>query len=508
MNGNRDGFIQKSANVVLRNRNKNKVINMIQQPRMKKLAIGLAVSLILSACAVGPDYKHPTIESPTKFKEDQGWIQAAPLAKPFQGDWWTVFGDTELNELETRLLAANQSLQASYYTYQQALALTDSSRAAEFPTVGAYVSSSRTGNGGITYSGNGAVMQGSSVGLNASWVPDFWGKVRRQVESSDASAEASRETLISAQLSLQSTLAQDYFQVRQLDSQIDLANKTVDADNKSLTLTQNRYASGVSTQADVAQAQLQLANARVQLETLNSQRAQLEHAVAVLVGLPASSFSLLAVSTEMPKPQAIPVGLPSQLLLRRPDLIAAERQVAAANAQIGVAESAYFPALTLSASGSYQKSTFPNIFSAANLFWSAGPSLALTLFDGGARAAVKAQAQSSYKQVVAQYRQLSLQAIQQVEDQLVALSSLAKEATLQQQAVAAADVSLRLVTDQYKAGVVSYLNVIIAQTASYTARNSALQITGQQLTANVALIQAIGGGADTSPEKAEKSAAR
>ena len=273
----------------------------------------------------------------------------------------------------------------------------------------------------------------------------------------------------------------------------------MDADNKSWIITKNRYASGVSTQADVAQAQLQLANARVQIETLISQRAQLEHAMAVLVGAPASSFSLPSVTAEMPKLQAIPVGLPSQLLLRRPDLIAAERQVAAANAQIGVAQSAYFPALTLATSGSYQNTTFNNIFSAANLFWSAGPSLALTLFDGGARAAVKAQAQSSYKQVVAQYRQLSLQAIQQVEDQLVALSSLAKEATLQQQAVAAAGVSLRLNTDQYKAGVVSYLNVTAAQTALYIAQNSALQITGQQLTANVALIQALGGGINSLP---------
>ncbi len=467
-----------------------------QSRQTKKLGIGLALSLFLSACAVGPDYKRPTIESPTQFKEDPGWIQAAPLAKPFQGDWWTVFGDAELNKLESGVLAANQSLQASYYTYQQALALTDSARAAAFPTVGSYVASSRTANGGVTFSGNGAVMAGQAVGLSVSWVPDFWGKVRRQVESNEASAEASRETLIAAQLSLQSTLAQDYFQIRQVDSQIGLANKTVDADSKSLTLTQNRYASGVSTQADVAQAQLQLANARVQLATLVSQRAQLEHAIAVLVGVAASSFNLPPVSAAMPKPQPIPVGLPSQLLLHRPDLIAAERQVAAANAQIGVAESAYFPALTLAASGSYQKNTFPDIFSAANLFWSAGPSLALTLFDGGARSALKAQAVSAYKQVVAQYRQTSLQAIQQVEDQLVALSALANEEALQQQAVAAADVSLRLVTDQYKSGVVSYLNVIIAQTASYSALNAAIQIAGQRLTANVALIQALGGATD------------
>jgi NodT family efflux transporter outer membrane factor (OMF) lipoprotein len=265
-------------------------------------------------------------------------------------------------------------------------------------------------------------------------------------------------------------------------------------------MTQNRYASGVSTQADVAQAQLQLANAKIQAKALGLQRAQLEHAIAVLIGVTPSSFSLSALPG-MPQPQAVPVGLPSQLLLRRPDLMAAERQVAAANAQIGVAQSAYFPALTLAASGGYRNPSFVNIFSASNLFWSAGPSLALTLFDGGARSAIKAQAQSAYKQVVAQYRQLSLQAIQQVEDQLVALTVLADEAALQQQAVTAADVSLRLVTDQYKAGIIPYLNVITAQTASYSARNAALLTAGQQLAANVALIQALGGGTEVQPEK-------
>jgi NodT family efflux transporter outer membrane factor (OMF) lipoprotein len=460
----------------------------------KKILLGLSTGLLLSACTAGPDYQRPTLESPAQFKENSGWIKTAALAVPSQGEWWTVFADADLNKLEPRVLTANQSLQSSFYAYQQALALTDSARAAEFPTVAASVSSTRSANattvaGGVTTT----AISGQSVGLTASWVPDFWGKVRRQVEANEASAEASRNTLLAAQLSLQSTLAQNYFQIRLLDSQIVLAHETVSADEKSLTMTQNRYAGGVSTQADVALAKLQLANARVQLVAYKLQRAQLEHAIAVLIGELPSNFSLPS-SPGLPKPQAVPVGLPSQLLLHRPDLIAAERQVAAANAQIGIAQTAFFPALTLSGQAGYRNSNFTDIFSAANLFWSAGPSLALTLFDGGARSAVKAQAQSSYKQVVAQYRQLSLQAIQQVEDQLAAMFTLATEATLQQQAVAAAEVSLRLVTDQYKAGVVSYLNVITAQTASYTARNAALQINGQQLTANVALIQALGGG--------------
>jgi NodT family efflux transporter outer membrane factor (OMF) lipoprotein len=487
----------------LYNRCIEKVLVMNQLLQLKTFGLGLLVSFALSACAVGPDYKRPAIESPAQFKENSGWIKAAPLAVPHQGEWWSIFGDVELNKLEPRVITANQSLQASFYTYQQALALTDSARAGEFPTLSASVSSTRSANSTSTTGGvTTTPISGQSVGLTASWVPDFWGKVRRQVESDEANAEYSRETLVNAQLSLQSTLAQDYFQIRQIDSQIGLAQSTVNADEKSLEMTQNRYHGGVSTQADVAQAQLQLANAKVQVLAFNLQRTQLEHAIAVLVGEPPSNFSLAPVSG-MPVPQAVPVELPSQLLLQRPDLIAAERQVAAANAQIGVSQSAYFPSLTLSATGGYKNSVFPNIISASNLFWSAGPTLAMTLFDGGARSAVKAQAQSAYKQIVAQYRQLSLQAIQQVEDQLAALTALANEATMQQQAVAAAEESLRLVTNQYKAGIVSYLNVITAETASYSARNTALQIAGQQLVANVALIQALGGGTDTPHLKTE-----
>ena len=484
---------------------------MDQFLRIKNPVLVLSISLILGACAAGPDYQRQKIDSPEQFKENSDWVKAAPLAVPFQGDWWTIFGDDGLNKLEPRVEKANQSLLSSYYAFQQALALANSAKAGEFPTIGASVSSTRSANSTTTSSvpgtGTASAVTTQSVGITASWTPDFWGKVGRQVEANEASAEYSHETLINARLSLQATLAQDYFQIRQIDSQIVLARETVSADEKSLTMTQNRYASGVSTKADVAQAQLQLANAKVQHFTLVSQRAQLEHAVAVLVGEPASSFSLPSMPG-MPQAQVVPVGLPSQLLLRRPDIIAAERQVAAANAQIGVAQSAYFPALTLAATAGYRNSSFANIFSASNLFWSAGPSLALSIFDGGARAAAKAQAQGAYKQVVAQYRQLSLQAIQQVEDQLVALSSLADEAVLQQQAVASADISLRLVTDQYKAGMVPYLNVISAQTAANSARNAELITHGQQLTANVALIQAIGGGTDTSPEKEEKTATR
>lgn len=457
--------------------------------KIKLIVIGL--SIILAGCAVGPDYKRPSITTPAQFKE--GWVQTGPL--PVPDAWWSVFNDKTLNELEPRVASANQSLIASYHAYLQATALTDAARAAEFPTVGVAVTSSRTssGSGNVIGTGQNITISGKSAAFSASWVPDFWGKVRRQVESDIASSAASLDTLRAAQLSLQSTLAQDYFQIRQLDSQTQLAQKTVTAYEKFLAMTQNRYVAGVATQADVALAQSQLATARVQQVSFGVQRAQLEHAIAVTIGEAPSDFSLPAVS-DMPEPHAIPVGLPSQLLLRRPDLQAAERQVAAANALIGVAESAYFPALTLSGQRGWRSTTFTNLVSAPNLFWSMGPSLAATLFDGGARSAQIAQSREGYQMAVAQYRQLGLQALQQVEDQLVASATLADEADLQQQAVAAAERSLRLTTDQYKAGIVPYLNVVTAQTAAYTTHNAALLISGQRLTAGVALIQALGGG--------------
>lgn len=456
------------------------------------MQIVLGLTALLAACSVGPKYERPTVPTPPRFKEN--WVKAAPLATEFSDNWWSIFGDATLDKLEPHVANSNQSLRASYYAYQQALALTGYARAAEFPTVGASIASTRSSSGvNSAIPGGTTTYSGKSVGITASWVPDFWGRVRSQVEADEASAEASRENMLAARLSLQAVLAQDYFQIRQIDSQIVLAQDTVQAYTKSVQLTQNRYAAGVATQADVALAESQLANARVALAAFGIQRAQLEHALAVLCGEPPSNFSLPPMPG-LPRIQAVPAELPSQLLLRRPDLAAAERQVAAANAQIGVAESAYFPALTLSAQGGWRSATFTNLFSAPNVFWSVGPALAETLFDGGARSAQVEQNRSAYQQAVAQYRQLSLQAFQQVEDQLVALSVLDDEARLQRQAVAAADKSLRLAINQYKAGTAPYLNVITAQVASHAARNGALQISGQRLIANVALIQALGGG--------------
>ncbi len=467
--------------------------SFLPQQKSAPASLLAVFAVLLSACTVGPDYVRPEIHSAAQFKEDKGWLQVAHHAPQPAGDWWTVFGDSTLNELEPQVAKANQSLRASYYAYQQALALTDSAKAGEWPTLGASVSSTRSKS-----PATGKITE-DSVSLTASWVPDFWGKVRQQVSANEASAQASEENMLAAQLSLQASLAQNYFLIRQLDGQIALQRDTVTAYEQSLQLTQNRYAAGVVSKSDVAQAELQLANARVSLSRFGVQRSQLEHAIAVLIGKTPSEFTL-PEAPGLPEPQVISVGLPSQLLLRRPDLLAAERQVAAANAQIGVAESAYFPSLTISASDGWRSNTFSSLVSAPNNFWSIGPALAVSLFDSGARSAQVAQSKGAYQQVVAQYRQLSLQAFQQVEDQLAAMRILENTAKLQQQAVSAADDALRMVTNAYKAGTVSYLNVLNAQTAAYTAHDNALQIAGQRLTANIALIQALGGkwGEDTS----------
>ncbi len=474
-----------------------------------RLPFTLALVALLSACTMGPAYERPALSTPAAFKEDKGWISTAPLREPAPTVWWSIFNDATLNALEPRVALANQSLRASYYTYQQALALTQAARAAEFPVLGANASASRAdsgnGNNGIpgssAQSNRGGARNTVSTGLSASWAPDLWGRVRRQVESSTASAAASEADLAAAQLSLQTTLAQNYFTIRQLDSQAALAAETVTTYEKSLQLVQNRYHAGVVSQADVAQAQTQLASARVQLSGFGVQRAQLEHAMAVLIGEAPANFSLPALVNKdgstrhdgLPEPQAVPVGIPSQLLLRRPDLVAAERRVAAANAQIGVAESAYFPDLTLSAAVGYRGSNFANLLSAPNLFWSIGPALTQTLLDGGARRAQVAQSEASYQRTVSEYRQAGLVAMQQVEDQLAALSIYAEQAQQQHQLVVSAEQAVRLINNQYKAGTVPYMNLLSAQAALYNAQNSRLQNSGQRLNASVALIQALGG---------------
>ena len=475
-------------------------------------ALAGAVTL-LTGCAVGPNYVRPTVITPEAYKEVDGWKVAQPKDEVIRGAWWEIFGDPQLNALEAQVDISNQNLVVAEATYRQARALVREARASYFPTVtlgigytrfhdsatlgrsSASTSSASTPSAGVS-SGGGASSSPQSdfqLGLDFSWELDVWGRIRRTVESNQASAQASAGDLESARLSFQAELAQDYFQLRTLDAQKQLLDATVAAFEKSLELTKNQYASGVASQIDVVQAETQLKTTQAQAIDVGVQRAQLEHAIALLIGQPASTFSLPAAPLTAPPPP-IPVGVPSALLERRPDIAAAERRVAAANAQIGVAEAAYYPTLTLSASSGFESSSLSQWLTAPSHFWSVGPSISQTVFDGGLRRAQTDFARAGYDASVATYRQTVLAAFQAVEDNLAALRILAQEAQVQDEAMQKAQQSVTLTTNQYKAGIVSYLNVITAQTIALSSETTALQIRGRRMTAAVLLIQALGGG--------------
>jgi len=468
--------------------------------RIARTRVVIAVCTALAGCAVGPDYVRPDIALPTSFKEapdekSGAWQPAQPNDAVARGAWWSLFNDGELDALERRVEVSNQDLRAAVARFDLALALAQEARAAYFPIVSASAADTRSRSGAGT-SINPGVNRTASLSFAADWEADVWGRVRRSVESGAASAQASRADLEATRLATQAQLAQDYFLLRIADAQLRLFDETVTGYTRSLELTRNRYTAGVVTRADVAQAETQLTTTRAQQIDAGINRAQLEHSIAVLCGEAPANFTLPA-RAELPNapslPQ-IPAALPAQLLERRPDVAGAERRAAAANAQIGVAQAAYFPALSLAASGGWRGSSWSNLLSLPNRVWSVGPQLAATLFDGGARRAATAAARAGFEQTAAQYRQTVLGALQEVEDNLVALRVLAEEAQVQLDAVRAARESLDLTTNQYKAGTVSYLNVITAQAALYSAQRSDLDIRGRQLTASVTLIRALGGG--------------
>ncbi len=490
--------------------------------RMKHvLAHGLVlagVCAMLGACAVGPDYRKPSVDTAAykdaTYKEIADWKPSQPADALKRGAWWEVFGDPLLNDLEKQVEVSNQSLKQTEAQYRQASALVSGARANYFPVLSVSASATRSGrygNSGSIVSG-GTVIGGNSSGsdtgsshpsntfslpFNASWEPDLWGRVRRTVEGDVASAQASAATLESTRLSLQAELAQDYFQLRIVDEQKRLLDDTVIAYTRSLQLTQNQYNVGVVARADVIQAQTQLKSAQVQAIDLGISRAQLEHAIAVLVGKTPAEVSV-AVQALTLKPPPIPVGLPSTLLERRPDVAIAERQAAAANAQIGIAESAFFPNLTLSATGGFQNSTISKLLTAPSRYWSLGAQLAETIFSGGAREAQTAQARAGWDAAVANYREVSLAAFQNVEDSISALRILEAEAAKQDEAVKAAEQALTIANNQYRAGTVSYLNVVTAQTTAYSNERNAISILGNRLTGSVNLIKALGGGWEAS----------
>ena len=455
-----------------------------------------ALLLVFAGCVVGPDYQRPNAPVPEAYKENAGWKIAQPGDAFPRGPWWKVFNDQQLNDLADQINISNQTVLAAEAQVRQALALVQIARASYFPFVTTNPSFTRAKNSS-NLPGNppneGTTTSTFTLPVNLSWEADLWGRIRRTVEASRESAEASAADLESARLSAQSALAQAYFQLRTVDTQEQLLEATVTAYQKALDLTQNRYGSGVAGKADVLQAQTQLETTKAQLIDLAVQRAQLEHAIALLIGKPASDFSLKPAPFK-PVPPVVPVGLPSELLERRPDIAAAERRVAAANAQIGVAKAAFFPTFTLSLLGGFESGDTSTWFSWPSHFWSLGPALAQTLFAGGSIQALTDQARAAYDGSVASYRQTVLTGFQEVEDNLAALRILEGEALVQDAAVQAAEQSLTVTMNQYKAGTVSYLNVITAQTTALTNELTAVGIAGRRMTATVLLIKALGGG--------------
>jgi NodT family efflux transporter outer membrane factor (OMF) lipoprotein len=463
------------------------------------LSVMLALLLaIISACTVGPNYVRPKAEVPAGYKEVDGWKVAQPQDSALRGSWWEIFNDPELNALEKQVDVSNQNIVAAEAAYRQARALVQQARAAYFPTVtiGVGVTNSSVSTTIARSAGNRFSSMLYSLPVDVSWEIDVWGRIRRLVESSQAGAQASADDVATARLSAQTELAQDYFQLRALDAQKKLLDETVNDFQQSLDLTRNRYAAGVVSRADILQAETQLKTTQAQAIDVGVQRAQLEHAIAILVGKAPAEVAV-SVAPLNAQPPPLPVGLPSELLERRPDIAAAERRVAAANAQIGVAEAAYFPTVSLGSTGGFQSGNFSKWISLPSRFWAVGPNITETVFDGGLRGAQTEQARAVYDANVALYRETVLTGFQQVEDNIAALRILESEAQVQDEAVKAAQQTVVVFTNQYKAGIINYLDVIVAQTAALNNERTAINIMGNRLNAAVLLIKALGGGWNT-----------
>ena len=458
-------------------------------------------SLLAFGCSVGPKYVKPTVQIPKVYKESADWSsnrtlagawkKAQPQDAIIRGAWWKIFNDPRLDALEDQVNISNQNIAIAQAQYAQSYALVQAARSSVFPILSTTGSYARSHTG--TTSANAKTTSQYLLSADVSWELDLWGKIRKTIEANSANAQASAADLENARLSAQAQLAQDYFQLCSLDAQKKLLDDTDAIYQKFLTLTKNRYASGVAAQSDVLQAQTQIEMIEAQSIDIGVQRSQLEHAIAVLIGKPASDFSIPSLTLAATIP-AVPIGLPSEILERRPDIAAAERTVAAANAQIGVAKSAYYPTLILSASGSDQGVNLARVFSSPNPLWSVGPALAETIFDAGLRQAQNAQARAVYDVDVATYRQTVLTAFGQVEDNLAALHILEQEAQVQGAAVKDAQKAVELETNQYKAGTVSALDVINIQATALADEKTAVTILGQRLNACVLLIEYLGGG--------------
>ena len=485
--------------------------------KSKALGLALASLLALDGCTVGPKYNRPSAPAPAAYKElmpdemknTDGWKVAQPKDDALHGKWWEIFNDPQLNTLEDQVNLSNQNVAAAFASFMAARAMVKEARSQYFPTlttgpsitnerqpVGAGGASGSGGSGGASGSTAGTAFTEYSLPFDATWVPDLWGRVRNMVRANVAAAQASAADLENTRLTMQSELAVDYFSLRGQDALKELLDSTVVAYRQSLDLTRALYETGIDSDESVAQAETQLEITQAQDTNLGILRAQYEHAIAMLVGQPASTFSIAALPWNV-APPAIPFGVPSQLLERRPDIAANERLMAQANAQIGVAVAAYYPTVTLSAAAGLESTAFTSWFTWPSRFWSVGPSVAETIFDGGLRRATLQQYRAQYDGSVANYRETVLTAFQQVEDNLAALRILSVEIQQQNAAVTSAERNLSLATDRYKLGIDPYLNVITAQTTLLGAQQTAVDLRIQQITSSVSLVEALGGGWDS-----------
>jgi NodT family efflux transporter outer membrane factor (OMF) lipoprotein len=467
---------------------------------LTRLSRGLTLAaLALGGCKVGPNYKAPTMPTPPAYSDNGhngDWALATPGDTSDRGMWWTIYGSSELDGLEERCAKANQNVAAALHAYEQAHAVVRENRASLFPniSIGATATRNRISNTTpLRTAGAAADYWEFLIPLNVSWAPDLWGGVRRQIESSAANAQASAANLASTRLSLQGMLAVTYFQLQGLDLQAQLLRSTIDTYTQALQLTQARLKGGLASEIDVDEARAQLEEARAQLVDLGVERAQYEHGIAVLVGEPATGFHI----AELPlsgTPPTIPAGVPSELLERRPDIAAAERGVAAANALIGVAKAAYFPNITLGAVGGIETDKFSQLFNSGSALWNAGPSASEVLFDAGRRKAQVDYALAQRAQATALYRQQVLSAFRDVEDQLAALRVLEQEAAVQQRAVDAANRSTALSELRYRRGLAAYLEVLANQTTELNDERLAASLVARRIVASAQLQMALGGG--------------
>ena len=463
--------------------------------RMLRVGVTFLALIGLTACMVGPDYVRPTIDVGVQFKESPGWKLAQPaLASAPREPWWLMYGDSTLTQLMQELNVSNQNIALAEARFRQAVAVTQGARAPLLPSITATGSATRTGAAGSA-SGLSTSATNNSYGLSgqAAWQIDIWGSVRRNIESTDATELALAADVSGARLSAQTALVLAYLQVRVLDEQRRLLTATVDAYQRALKLTQNRYNAGISGQGDVSVARTQLESTRAQLIDLEQQRAIFENAVAVLLGRAPSTFAIQAEKVPL-VPPIVPVGLPSELLERRPDVAAAERRTAAANAQIGVATAAWFPNLTLNANAGYRSNDFTQWFTAPAQFWALGPQLAALIFDGGARQAQINQTRAQFDAQVAIYRQTVLTALQEVENAMVQMRVFEQEEAVQRLAVQSAQQSLRLARNQYDQGLIDYLSVAVLETTALNNERTYITLVGNRFAASVRLVASLGGG--------------